>query len=605
MEFTMDTPMKYAPILLSELKILNKGKFKTFSEMLVLSRTEISRRCKAPPDDINRIYEKLVKACKPATVDLKTLTVPLFESFTTGDSVLDKALGGGIRTCMVLEIAGESSAGKTQLGLQLALTVQLPRSLGGLSGTAVYLCTHGTLLTTRLQQLARSHPVISQARFVGLQHISTLPTQTLLMLEHVLENILPPFIKEKASSPNPVKLVVIDAIAELFHADAKYEKQAFFDRANQFWNLGRLLHETASKYGVAIVILNEVVDRFIETGPIIRTKGFNPRVWNEMTQWCTTAHSIPGENLKQAALGVTWTKQLNARILLTNTRRRRFIDAELPDGANQAKKARLHPGSGPSHSGNASARDEDEEEEQATLVRRLSLVFSTVAPAVSLDYILTAEGVFTLPDDALEETLKKGNRYEFVDDEEDEWDAFWETAEDPSEGVDVDAIERAALAPQTVQPVPPQFLRSREPEDKGAEDQDEDDGAENEDFDACEFRLTQAQPAFSAQSIAKNEDDQAGDDFSSNFLELTLSQQAAATSGMSTSTDFPEPSTSTSVPNPARMPARGVVGPPVAQPDSKIEAEEEDEWDAFWETAPDLTVGIDLEAIEAKFKASS
>lgn len=429
------------------------------------------------------------------------------------------------------------------------------------------------------------------------------------MLEHVLENILPPFIKEKASSPNPVKLVVIDAIAELFHADAKYEKQAFFDRANQFWNLGRLLHETASKYGVAIVILNEVVDRFIETGPIVRTKGFNPRVWNEMTQWCTTAHSIPGENLKQAALGVTWTKQLNARILLTNTRRRRFIDAELPDGANQAKKARLHPGSGPSHSGNASARDEDEEEEQATLVRRLSLVFSTVAPAVSLDYILTAEGVFTLPDDALEETLKKGNRYEFVDDEEDEWDAFWETAEDPSEGVDVDAIERAALAPQTVQPVPSQFSRSREPETK--DDEDEEELTENEDFDACEFSLTQAEPALTTQTIARNEEDQAGDDFSSDFLELTLSQQAAATSRTSRSTDFIQPSTSTSVPDlPNRIPTAtpALTGSSLIPAHSKVEIEEEeedhDEWDAYWESAPDLSVGVDLDAIEAKFRAS-
>ena len=39
------------------------------------------------------------------------------------------------------EIAGTSAAGKTQLCLQLSLTVQLPRSHGGLAGGIVVLCS--------------------------------------------------------------------------------------------------------------------------------------------------------------------------------------------------------------------------------------------------------------------------------------------------------------------------------------------------------------------------------------------------------------------------------------------------------------------------------
>lgn len=50
---------------------------------------------------------------------------------TTGCDQLDKALGGGLYKCGIIEVSGESGCGKTQLCLQIALTVQLPLSLNG------------------------------------------------------------------------------------------------------------------------------------------------------------------------------------------------------------------------------------------------------------------------------------------------------------------------------------------------------------------------------------------------------------------------------------------------------------------------------------------
>lgn len=53
---------------------------------------------------------------------------------STGCPVLNKTLRGGLLVPGVMEIAGTSAAGKTQLCLQLCLTVQLPRDKGGLEG---------------------------------------------------------------------------------------------------------------------------------------------------------------------------------------------------------------------------------------------------------------------------------------------------------------------------------------------------------------------------------------------------------------------------------------------------------------------------------------
>lgn len=51
---------------------------------------------------------------------------------STGCPILDKALRGGIACQGITEITGESASGKTQLCLQLCLSVQLPRDCGGL-----------------------------------------------------------------------------------------------------------------------------------------------------------------------------------------------------------------------------------------------------------------------------------------------------------------------------------------------------------------------------------------------------------------------------------------------------------------------------------------
>jgi RAD51-like protein 2 len=49
---------------------------------------------------------------------------------------------------------GVPGVGKTQLGMQLALDVQIPTDLGGLESSAVYIDTEGSLMPTRVEQMA-------------------------------------------------------------------------------------------------------------------------------------------------------------------------------------------------------------------------------------------------------------------------------------------------------------------------------------------------------------------------------------------------------------------------------------------------------------------
>lgn len=63
---------------------------------------------------------------------------------TTGSSVLDELLGGGIETMAITEAFGEFRTGKTQLAHTLCVTTQLPREKGGGNGKVIYIDTEGT-----------------------------------------------------------------------------------------------------------------------------------------------------------------------------------------------------------------------------------------------------------------------------------------------------------------------------------------------------------------------------------------------------------------------------------------------------------------------------
>ncbi|KAJ7552481.1 hypothetical protein O6H91_06G057100 [Diphasiastrum complanatum] len=100
-------------------------------------------------------------ASAPAPIALSSRR--LATKCSTGCSVLDSVLAGGIACGSITEIVGESASGKTQLALQLLLAVQMPLSCGGLRGSALYLFTEGYFPDRRLQQLARCFKV--QGRF--------------------------------------------------------------------------------------------------------------------------------------------------------------------------------------------------------------------------------------------------------------------------------------------------------------------------------------------------------------------------------------------------------------------------------------------------------
>jgi DNA repair protein RAD57 len=220
----------------------------------------------------------------------------------------------------------------------------------------------------------------------SLEDVHTLSTPTVHVLLNVLDKQLPTFIEtiSQDHARKPVKLVVIDALAELFHVTDRVTTASLVERSQKLTRISALLHQIAEHYNVAVVVLNEVVDAFDydTTGSEKSENGL--LLYSGQTKWFNRGHGVYGEDRKEASLGLVWANQVNARVMLTRTRRRRYIEEEVEGEGGKRLKVQ-HDEAPRSH--NATSDGEP------LLIRRMTVIFNSAGVPKSCDYIVTAAGV--------------------------------------------------------------------------------------------------------------------------------------------------------------------------------------------------------------------
>ncbi|XP_018397508.1 PREDICTED: DNA repair protein XRCC3-like [Cyphomyrmex costatus] len=199
---------------------------------------------------------------------------------TTGCSKLDAKLGGGIPCRGITQLYGAAGTGKTQLALQLCLTVQLPITAGGLGAGAIYICTESAFPSKRLQQLlekseiAKTHSVNGDVIFVT--HIATIE-ELVLCLQRKVPVLM---------NARKIGLLIIDSIA------APYRIEDWEDplQGKTKRSIGRQLHELCKNDDLCVICINQV-------SAVIDGHRFISEDANE-----------------QPALGVTWSSMITTSI---------------------------------------------------------------------------------------------------------------------------------------------------------------------------------------------------------------------------------------------------------------------------------------------------
>lgn len=170
------------------------------------------------------------------------------ERITTGSKNLDELLGGGIETGAITEFYGEFGCGKTQICHTLAVTVQLPKEMGGLNGNAIYIDTENTFRPERIVEIAE-HRNLDPTEV--LKRIIVARAYNSAHQELILRELGP-----KIESNN-VRLVIVDSAVAHYRAE-------FLGRgtlAERQQRLNRFMHQLlryAEVYNIAAVVTNQV-----------------------------------------------------------------------------------------------------------------------------------------------------------------------------------------------------------------------------------------------------------------------------------------------------------------------------------------------------------
>jgi len=170
---------------------------------------------------------------------------------STGSNNINNLLGGkGVETRALTEAYGAFGSGKTQLGLTLAVNVQLPKEQGGANGKAVFIDTEGTFRPQRIRQIsegmgANPEKVLKNilvARAFNSDH-------QILLLDKIAEMI---------KDGEPIKLVIIDSLTAHFRAEFTGRGEL----ADRQHKLNKYLHQLmrlAEQYNLAIYVTNQVM----------------------------------------------------------------------------------------------------------------------------------------------------------------------------------------------------------------------------------------------------------------------------------------------------------------------------------------------------------
>ncbi|EXJ93302.1 hypothetical protein A1O1_01694 [Capronia coronata CBS 617.96] len=337
------------------------------ADLITSDPKEIARRCPLPSADVQRLVADVIKAlqgdvqsgmrkiCKAPSsrsggntagatiehINEGTATVVGSQQVKTLDAAIDQALAGGFQPGQITEIVGESAVGKTQLVLGLLLSVQLPPPRGMGKG-AIYVSTEAPLNTSRLKQMLYSHPGYESMEpedRPSLDYVHTIATNDLEAQEHILRYQLPVAVQRFK-----IGLVVLDSVAANFRAEHETRTPAgLAERAVELVKLGAMLRRVAIENQVAIVVTNQVSDRFDDPKNVLRSSSpatasspalAGPNVPPGMATIRQEVQSLDYQQqfftgwgddrqgqgtrgqYKNPALGLAWANQISARIVL-------------------------------------------------------------------------------------------------------------------------------------------------------------------------------------------------------------------------------------------------------------------------------------------------
>jgi RAD51-like protein 2 len=331
------------PIARPLVDLLLKNGFRFVSDLKAVQPLELAQELSVTPDialSIVRAAEGSIVGATEADSKLEVTAKDILTKYGATRPVItfcrqiDVMLGGGVPIGQITEFCGVPGVGKTQLGIQLALNVQIPEVFNGLGGEAVYIDTEGSFMVERvaemaaelsnhLHKLARGQAAKNKSQDAIISQISAAQSMT---RDRFLEGIQIFRVHDQTETiatinhlaaylklHTKIRLVVIDSIAFHFRQDLSDTTA----RSRVLSSVAQTLNQLAYDHNLAVVVVNHVTTRF-ERSSSMRTGYGGGGAGNDAgeDQELTGSIAVSGMQRLVPALGEQWSHCITNRVML-------------------------------------------------------------------------------------------------------------------------------------------------------------------------------------------------------------------------------------------------------------------------------------------------
>ncbi|VVC37672.1 Hypothetical protein CINCED_3A025900 [Cinara cedri] len=192
------------------------------------------------------------------------------DSIATFCKAIDEILNGGVQLGRITELSGAPGSGKSQLCMQLCVSVQIPTCFEGLQSEAIYVDTNSNFSEHRITEMINafvghvSKSLSNDFKGVDNETLKCLNTAEMLSKIHRIQmndlNQLHILYTTLERHPN-VKLIVVDSfVMPLYPIENSLKKNTLVHNAID------LLQTIAYKHNLAVVLTNDLTTVVNENG---------------------------------------------------------------------------------------------------------------------------------------------------------------------------------------------------------------------------------------------------------------------------------------------------------------------------------------------------
>ncbi|KAK8791922.1 hypothetical protein WA158_005299 [Blastocystis sp. Blastoise] len=338
MDIIQSRPIYTFPLPQKTINSLIRNGYLTWKDLMSIDLRKIQEECVLTQEEIESIQQiaHIDETLYPLGVTALELKAVQNTTITTCMGDFDDLLDGGLPIGVITEVYGATSSGKSQMAMQLCLSVQIPAVMSGLEGEAIYIDTENNISLSRLKEMAVAlNTLMTEAAEENnlLNKLPDISVDTLLSHIYVwsieeysdlllLLKALPRFL---STHPN-IRLLIIDSIY--------YPLRSNNPKIMKFkiiLEIGQLLYSLANQFNLAVFATNKMMIYSPPMPPPPSRQSLSSPISIQQNTQKQTKDYIP-------LLGPTWTHLVSIRLHISQEEdNKRYITVEKCPSIKQCK----------------------------------------------------------------------------------------------------------------------------------------------------------------------------------------------------------------------------------------------------------------------------